>query len=70
LAPETDTASRHIHEYPAQLCRSTVTQSDRGAAEQLSVTLGEPDTTFGIVVEDVFGDRSRDIGLEFQAEPG
>lgn len=68
-APQTDTTSRGVHEYPSQLCRSAATKRDGRAANQATILLGEPHPTPGIVVEHVLGDRPRDIGLEFQAKP-
>jgi len=45
-----------------------VAQRDCRAADQAVVLFGEPYPPPGVVVENVFGDRPRNIGFEFQAE--
>jgi len=69
-AAQTDAAGCGVHKHPSQLCGTAVAQSDRRAAKQLTIPLGEPHPTPGIIVEDELGDRPGNIGLELQAEPG
>jgi hypothetical protein len=50
------------------LCGVIVAQRDRRAADQVVVLFGEPYPPPGIVVENVLGDRPRNIGFELQTK--
>jgi len=57
-----------IDQHPAQLANPAGANRNRRAADQPAVALREPDTAASRVVEDIFGDGFRNVGLELQAE--
>ena len=48
--------------------RVAIAQRDRRAANQAVVLFGKPDPSPCVVIEDVLGNRPRNIGLELQTE--
>jgi hypothetical protein len=65
---EADAARRVIDQHPAQLGDPAGAQRNRRAADQAAAAFCEPDPAACRVVEDVLGDRLRNVGLELKAE--